>query len=118
MKMNPELRHPRPIYLCDPGVRRRPCISDPEAQGDRKVGQDGQESDPAWGGRIHDSRSPRQYAGGEENDDDPKENHKRIAIATNNAVPRAIPAAYHLTFPVWVMLKALFANLPNRARPL
>src|SRR5215468_3960897 len=100
MEVNSELRHPGPIQFLKPGVRRRACITGPEDQHNKEICENGENRDPTAKSRTHRRRSPCQHAPGDENDNDPKENHRKSAIAMNNTDPAAIPAAYQRILPV------------------
>ena len=66
---------------------------------------DGDQCDPAGGGRAPTCRGPCQDAGDQRNQDEPEQNHKNITIATRNATaPPAIHAAYQRSLPVSVRL--------------
>src|SRR5690606_23082695 len=100
-----ETRDPRQLGLDEPAgphgrVDRRRV--EPDRREQREIGAERKERDPAAKPRALPRAEPSEGAGGERNDDEPRENHRKSATASTTTSPASMPAAYQRSSPVWL----------------
>src|SRR5690606_8348748 len=120
MEADTEAGNPRPLGLDQPAgagrLRDRGGVQ-PDRGDEHEIDGDREQRDPAHEARALLLGDPREHARDERNDDEPSKDHRSKVTAITTTTPASMPAAYHLSSPVWLSAAPRHAARSDAAIP-